>query len=525
MNRRKFINTTSFVIGGSVIPSPTIGNKIAENKIAENKIALEIDIVAPSVVGLNETFSIGLRILTKPYYAPVTASHVRQTPSVAGPFNLSPRGTHYMENVMPLWDGLVKINSSIDYKGPSEISFASGTGPYQNDLRPIRRLEGLKFSTPGIKLIHVIDSNGVIEGLSNPIHVESHAPEERLFWGDLHMHSIYTDAIRIPEEIYAFARDETFLDICAMSEHSEALTDIEWNYFSEVSNKFNDPGRFVTLIGGEWTSKEYGHRNYYYRGDHGPIVRCTDPDYESLDQFYTAARSNKALVIPHHCANTIIGIDWSKGHDPEVERLVEIYSIWGNSERSTIQGNPLPIKFMEGEKSGQHVVDALSRGYRFGFIGGGDIHDGRPGDALHNLQEKPNGYNLLHQQGLMGVWAKDLTRTAIYDALWNRRVYATTNHRTWLKFSINGHPMGSQIKVDGDLQIEVEAASNSSIAHIQLVRNTKDIQVLNPGSEELNVSWRPLEPRPSAEVCYYIRLTLQDGKNMAWSSPIWISIQ
>lgn len=505
-----------------MIPDSIFGNKLQNNN--DNDKASGIDVVAPSVVGLNEKFSMGLRVLSKPYYARLRSGYARPNPAVAGPFNLSPRGIHYMENVLPQWDGLVKISSSNDYNGPSKFSFVTGAGPYQNDLRPIRRLEGLQFGTPGIKFIHVIDPESGVEGVSNPIHVEPQKPKERLFWGDLHVHSIYTDGIRVPEEMYTFARDEAFLDICSMSEHSEGLTDLQWQYFTEVSNQFNDPGRFVTIVGGEWTNMEYGHRNYYYRKGNGPIMRSKDPNYQHLDQLYDTARLHKALIIPHHTASASMGVDWSMGHDPEVERLVEIHSVWGNSERPAEQGNPLPIQTMKGEKKGQHVIDALARGYKLGIIGGADCHDGRPGDCLSRLQDKPSTYYLQRRPGLMGVWANELTREAIFDALWNRRVYGTTNHRTWLKFSINGHPMGSQITVDDELSIEVEAASNCAFARIDLVRNGKDVQVLNPGQEELQVLWHPREPRPSTGTWYYVRLTLQNGKDMAWSSPIWISV-
>src|SRR5690606_13893745 len=110
---------------------------------------------------------------------------------------------------------------------------------------------------------------------------------------------IYTDGIRIPEQVYSFERDEAFLNICAMSDHSEGLSDLQWNHFTEVTNHFYEPGQFVTLVGGEWTNMKYGHRNYYYRGDNGPILQCDRQEYEHLVQFYLAARKFGALVIPH----------------------------------------------------------------------------------------------------------------------------------------------------------------------------------------------------------------------------------
>ena len=57
----------------------------------------------------------------------------------------------------------------------------------------------------------------------------------------------------------------------------------------------------------------------------------------------------------------------ARGHDPEMERLVEIHSVWACSERAEHQGNPYPIRVQGGETDGQHVIDALNLGYRFGM--------------------------------------------------------------------------------------------------------------------------------------------------------------
>jgi len=476
-----------------------------------------IYLVAPSTVAVGEPFSLGIKMLTEPYAAPWRCKSYDHL-SVGGPFNLSPRGIAYLDNVPREWRGTVAIDGH-GYAGPKVFSFGEGSGPHPNDARPIRRIEGLSFRTPGTKFLTVRDLESGTTATSNPIRVTPELPAERLFWGDLHSQTFFSDGLRCPEELYAFARHEAFLDIFAISDHSESLTDRQWDYFTAVTNDWNRDGRFVTLVGQEWTSQRFGHRNVYYRGDGGPILRRHDPVHGDLSNLYGVAREHGALVIPHHSANAEMGVDWSLGHDPEVERLVEIHSIWGNSERPAERGNPFPILNHGGEKPGQHVQDALALGRRYGFTGGGDIHDGRPGDELHSLQHDPPQYHRLRRQGIMGVWAPGLSRSAVFDALWNRRVFATTNVRVLLRFSINGHPMGSEISADNDLRVTVDAASPSPIARIDIVRNGDDAQSVAPHQRE--VVWEVTEPAPES-ACYYARLTLEDG-NLAWSSPIWVS--
>ncbi|MFQ6115099.1 MAG: DUF3604 domain-containing protein, partial [bacterium] len=394
-------------------------------------------VVAPSCLGVNEPFRVKVKALTTPYR--VGWGCYSRIPRLVGPFNLSPRGIAYMDNVPPSWRGQVLIEAE-DYKGPSELSLGGERGAFPGDSRPICQSEELHFTSPGVKFITVREPKSGIAGKSNAIVVTEKPPAMRLFWGDLHSQTIFSDGLRCPEELYGFARDEAFLDIFAISDHSECLTDEQWNYFVAVANSFNQPHRFATFVGFEWTHHAFGHRNIYYPGDFGPILRCTDPRDGQLDRIYQVAHENGALVIPHHSANVTMGVDWSLGHNPECERLCEIYSIWGNSERGVDCGNPRPIRTLGGEKRGQHVVDALKRGYRFGFIAGGDIHDGRPGDELHSLQEQPEQYRLLWRQGIMGVWTTALTRQAVFEALWNRRVFASTNVRIYLDFSVCGAP-------------------------------------------------------------------------------------
>lgn len=214
-----------------------------------------------------------------------------------------------------------------------------------------------------------------------------------------------------------------------------------------------------------------------------------------------------------------MGVNWELGHDPESERLVEIYSVWGNSERPAGEGNPRPIRTLKGEKDGQHVVDALRRGYRFGIIGGGDIQDGRPGDELHTLQKKPEHYALSWRQGIVGVWAPKLTRQAVFEALWNRRVFATTNVRVFLDFRVCGHPMGAQVRHIGPRPIAIRAASEVAIATIEIVKNGRDAMRIAPN--QCDVVWNQMDAETDAPAWYYARLTRADGE-MAWSSPVWV---
>ncbi len=473
--------------------------------------------VAPSTVAVDEPFSIGVKVLANPFYAG-KGCYVRK-PSMVSRYNENARGIRFMDNVAAEFRGTLEIEGGEGYEGPRTLRLVGGTDRHADDRRPVCRVEGLVFSTAGTKYLTIVDRQSGAKGVSNPIKVTDVAPRERLYWGDIHCQTFFSDGLRCPEELYSFARDEAFLDIFALSDHSESLTDRQWEYFTAVTNDFNAPRRFVTFVGLEWTSREWGHRNVYYPGDHGPCLRANDPVDGHLSRLYETARTHRALVIPHHSANAEMGVNWALGHDPEVERLVEIYSIWGNSERPSESGNTRPIAAHGGEVRGQHVVDALTLGRRYGFVAGGDVHDGRPGDELHQLQEQVPHYRMLHRQGIMGVWATGLTREAVFEALWNRRVFATTNVRVFLRFTVAGEPMGSEVRAGGDLPVVVEVASENPIERIDLVCEGQEVRRLTPHSRE--ATWEVQAPAVDRDTWYYVRVTREDGE-MAWSSPVWV---
>jgi len=467
-------------------------------------------IVAPSILKVEEEFILKFKVLTEPYFVEWKCWNGK-SPTFTGVYNESPRGIHYIDNVYSgqIQDVIVEIESR-------KIKFNKFHGVFKNDERKFGKISGLKFETPGIKFIKLIDSESGIETLSNPMLVCEEESEYKLFWADLHSQTFFSDGLRCPEELYLFAREESFLDIFSITDHAEQLSDYQWNYFKEVTNAYNEDGKFVTLVGLEWTDGFYGHRNVYYPGEDGPILRARE---DNLKKVYETGEKYKALVIPHHSANTEMGVDWSKGYNPDVERLVEIYSVWGNSEIPEDMGNKRPIRNHGGEKKGQHVIDALNRGYKFGFVGGGDIHDGRPGDELHNLQENPPQYRNLYRQGITGIWAKKLTRKEIFKSLWERRCYATSNVRMILNFSINEEHSGSIIKnPSSKLSFKISGASEVPVEKVVIVADGKVYKKFDLNNFTFNIKF---DEEFKGEKYFYVRVERRDGE-MGWLSPIWM---
>ncbi|MDW7658782.1 MAG: CehA/McbA family metallohydrolase [Bacillota bacterium] len=488
-----------------------------------------IMIVTPMVVALETPISIKVKLLGPVREIKSRGDYNTKKPRLYGQYNFNQsRGILYRDHVLPEWTGTLLVDGGPDLVGPSALSFdGKNQGVFPGDTRPIGVFSGWSWRKPGFHWIRLTDPVSGMTAFSNPVLVTADCPQRQIFWGDPHWQSFFTDGIRCPEELYAFARDEAFLDFGALSDHTEGLTDRQWQYFTDVTNDYNASGSFATLVGQEWTSMKWGHRNIYYRGDSGPILRSDDPDQDTLQKIWSQLIGHEAIAIPHHSANVAMGVDWQNGWNPDLEPAVEIHSVWGSSEYPGLEGNPQPIKVSGGEKPGQHVIDALKRGYRFGFVGGGDIHDGRPGDDLHSSQESPAEYFKLSAQGFTAAITSRLDRESIYDAIKARATYATTRCRIYLDVSLAGTSMGQVVKLS-DLQgrtdkveLALTCAAPETIDRAVLIQNGREALEIKPGSQSMLIQEQRQIDCPQAGDFLYFRIITENG-NMAWSSPIWI---
>ena len=297
----------------------------------------------------------------------------------------------------------------------------------------------------------------------------------RLYWGDLHNHGqigLYhyakgslaraIDIAREHLDFFAFTGHSQWHDMPRMvnDAHLKWKEGFDWHAqhwprTKELIRAANRPGEFVALLGYEWHSARHGDRNILFRDDEGELITTAE-----LAELEAYAGKVGAVLYPHHIGyKTNLpgrGLNWEY-FNPELSPLIEIVSEHGCAERDR---GPWPyISHSNGPRTtGNTYQHALAMGLHCGVAGGSDDHLGFPG---------------AYGEGLLGVYARELTREGIFEALSGRRTLAATGDRIAVDFSINDGFIGDILSPAGSRHVTVRVKAWDEIDKIELIKNNR----------------------------------------------------
>ena len=371
-------------------------------------------------------------------------------------------------------------NPSTGYNGTVKIDAGGLTGlpetyQFQPTDRGVRRFEGVKAPKAGIYRVEATDSESGSVAEGNPLHCVENRGTHQPFWGDLHGQSEETVGTNPVSSYFRFAREAALVDFAGHQGNDFQITKAVWQEIKAQANTQYDPGRFVTFVGYEWSANTPlgGDHNVYYPGEDGPLHRSSHvliPDKSDIDtdcthvtELYATLRGKDVLLLPH-VGGRYANLNW---HDPELEPLVEVYSEWGEFE--------------------WFLREALEKGYRVGFTAGSDDHKGRPGAA------PPGSGSFGVYGGLTCIYATELTRAGLWEALKARRCYGTTGARILLDVTADGKPMGSALQANEPPEIAVKVIGTAPIERVDIFRGLEQIYTF-PGATEraedqIRVAW------------------------------------
>ena len=268
-----------------------------------------------------------------------------------------------------------------------------------------------------------------------------------------------------------------------------------WQRHVATANKYNDPGKFTTLIAFEWTSipkSQNLHRNVFFRGDIGPEAPYSAFDSTDPEDLWTYLEIQREVgldvfAIPHNgnVSNGLMFAPTTLRGDPIDARyakrralnepLTEIVQTKGASETHpslspndefadfemfpNLIGTPTVSKVKHG-----FIRQALTAGliheaklgtnpFKYGIVAGADVHSGYSGNEEFNwhgahgvaddtakvrLDPKPNASGvaaaIVGSAGATAVWAEENTRASIFDAMKRKETYGTSGPLIRLRF-------------------------------------------------------------------------------------------
>jgi hypothetical protein len=418
-------------------------------------------------------------------------------------------------NIAPEYSGDVSLESNGKAAGVRKKK------TFGIDEKGVYEFKEVVFKKPGLFKLKASDGNWLAE--SNPISVTEEEPALRIFWGDIHNHTKSCDARGTTEQSYAYARHCSGLDFCSITNHSENLRDIEWIEYKQITKRFHEPGRFVTIPAYEWSGSYAtgGDHNVYFMDDDPPIYRSrANFTYTSFNNYQGSdIQANHVedlyLMLARHYTdkNIFITPHWGgrRGnnlwHNPTLERLIEVFSDHQRSEDWT-QGY-------------------LSAGHKLGIMASSDGHIGKPGYSNtypKTLKDDIRDIDWDKEEigtSLIAVYAGALERKDIFDAMYDRHCYATTGDRILLDFSVNRHVMGQEIETAGPPEIRINVVGTSDISTVEIKRNNTVVKAFSPGTDTFKTTWVDENYDPNNPLYYYVRI-IQANNEEAISSPVWI---
>ncbi|MFH1537987.1 MAG: CehA/McbA family metallohydrolase, partial [bacterium] len=294
------------------------------------------------------------------------------------------------------------------------------------------------------------------------------AGEYNLYFGGTHSHTSFSDGKKMPEDAWDTARGGG-CDFWYVTDHYHSLSDVEshpegsqgvkeWDYEMEVAGKKTEDGKFLALLGWEWSDGDFGHMNVLFDPAEPPPMLMTGV-YDRFISYWLRKHRDSLTGFNHPL--------WSEGKGMNNFRDFEFVP------KIAQQVVYMEISFLDEV---HYFYRALDRGWRIAPLAAQDNHD--PDWCLRGE--------------LVGVYAEELTGESLKEAFIARRFYATTDRGLILSFRGNGEEMGSLVAADSvELEIGVSHREQKTPKLVRLVTNGAEVlKEWEPEPGEFNASYR-----------------------------------
>lgn len=272
----------------------------------------------------------------------------------------------------------------------------------------------------------------------------------RVFFGNLHSHTKYSDGSGTPAEAYRHARHVAKLDFLAITEHNHAAAEdgaedradgllIATNHalydeLKTVASEETENGRFIALFGQEFSSISKG--NHAGVLEVPAVIDVPNGKFDKLVRDWLPSNldsTGKLAVLQfNHPAlfdndQSEYGADDFGGPSQWIKEMGKVTSLIEvlNGPAMTRTGGHRAAEVME-----EDYLHYLNLGFHLSPTGDQDNHYFTWGTAT---------------DARTGVVLDELTRPKLLDALRNRRTYATEDKNLRVIFKINDRMLGDRV--------------------------------------------------------------------------------
>jgi hypothetical protein len=350
-------------------------------------------------------------------------------------------------------------------------------------------------------------------GASLAVNEEETEAEFKLFFGDLHSHTSYSDGTSTPDEAFDAARSAG-ADFLAITDHHYLLLDWEWADILRSADDNTDDSGFVAMAAYEYflpginELNIYGTKNLppdaglipqaYYKGDRMTGGSFFPWIYDWISEEPGAiGQWNHPLSYGCPVCWDFYQFDFCTEERDAAMGMLECYN-WGYRDSS----------YIKALDAGWHIMPTATE-------------DDHYGDWI-----SPLGIRTV-------LLAPSLTRDNLYEAMREGRGYATLDENLEIYFTLNGAVMGSNLSDRGadsytaSLEIFDSDGAGDEITLIEIVSDdNKTVKRFEPMSS----SFVNLDIELSGEGApryFFVRVTTVSPLNgeveglTAWTAPVW----
>jgi Protein of unknown function (DUF3604) len=293
---------------------------------------------------------------------------------------------------------------------------------------------------------------------------------DRPLWADLHNHNSIGYGQGSLDRSYEIARG-TLLDVYCFTPHGRwhdmptndpkivefhkagfERVRANWERIRRKAEEQNQPGEFVSLLGFEWHSSRSGDYHVILPASEGELC-----DAASLEELRKFCQQGGAIMIPHHIGyrKGWRGANWG-GIRGECTPVVDVFSEHGCAMESEFNASML-LHSMGGVERSQTFMAQLGNDHRCcGVVGSTDNHWGHPAS---------------YGEGLAGIWAEEISRSAVLTALRSRHSYAVTGDRISLLVESADGMMGDILGSGDERRLRCRAVALGGVDYVRVFKN------------------------------------------------------